>query len=80
MLRPLLNASIGEKPFTRLMSTSAPLNAGSATLSMTECPATPLSASTPAIVPLSTAFASVPLDSPTTSTASEKNAATGNDN
>src|SRR5271170_6684725 len=79
MLRPVLNASIGEKFSDRLMTTSIPLKIGISTASATECPATPDSSSPAPIVPLETASAKVPLESPITRTASEKNAATGND-
>ena len=43
MARPVLNESIGEKFFTRLMTVRMPLNTGIKTTSATECPATPVS-------------------------------------
>ena len=79
MLRPVLNESIGEKFSPGLITVSMPLNIGISTTSAAECPITPVSSLPPATVPDSTASASVPLDKTTTSIASEKKAATGND-
>src|ERR1017187_6271432 len=78
MLRPLLNASTGEKTFTRLMTVKKALNSGINTMSAAECPIAPVSPLPPTTVPASTASASVPLESTITTTAREKNAATGN--
>ena len=79
MLRPLLIASIGEKFLTRLITASTPLNAGISTMSAAECPAWPVSSLPAATEPESTDSASVSPDNPTTSMASAKKVATGND-
>ena len=79
MSRPVLNESIGEKFFARLITSNIALEHGNQNHVRRRMSRVPFSSLPTPTEPLATVSASVPLDKTTARTAMEKNAATGND-